>query len=204
MTHFKERRKDHRVPFDTKVSWSIDNLRWYEDSSRDISSTGMLLRTEHPIDPGVNIKLSFKIPNLKYHVPIITNAKVARVVMRQGRQVGLGVQFLTLKPHYRLSVKGFVYKILGLPLNYIMQELGNNDTTESSLKMEHLLRDAEAGEDAADERRMARSEAMWRKFVGREWIRLGVKTGLFLLGLFIVFKTAQFILNLTEPLRNLQ
>ncbi|MCB2182074.1 MAG: PilZ domain-containing protein [Desulfobulbaceae bacterium] len=93
-----ERRIAPRAPMGTKIKWKIvGSSQWHEDSSQNVSSTGMMIRTGESVKPGVAVKLSFNLPNLKFQDPMIVEAEVVRQVERNGRHIGLGLRFLTLK-----------------------------------------------------------------------------------------------------------
>jgi hypothetical protein len=200
MVECKEKRREYRAPLGAKISWTIDGRQWYEDNSHDISSDGMMLWTQQPVDEGSSIKLNFKLPNLKYQGTIVVEAKVVRVVQRQGWQIGLGLRFLTLRAGNYQSVKEFVSRILGLPLDRVMAGKGGQNGPGYTFKMDHLARRAEAGRAEARERQTARAEALKRKFMIRGWAWNGVKMGLFLIGGIIMLKVAGFILDLTSRL----
>jgi hypothetical protein len=200
MVECKEKRTDYRAPLGAKISWTIDDRQWHEASSHDISSDGMMLRTQQPVEEGSSVKLNFKLPNLKFQGTIVVEAEVVRVVQRQGRQIGLGLRFLTLRAGNYQSVKEFVSRILGLPLDSAMVEQGGQDGPGYTFKMDHLARKAEAGRAEAQKRQTAREEALQRKFMVRGWAWRGVKMGLFLIGGLIILKVAGFILDLTSRL----
>ncbi len=200
MIECKEKRRDYRAPLGAKISWSIDDRQWHEDNSNDISSDGMMLWTDQPVDEGASVKLNFKLPNLKYQGNIVVEAEVVRVVQRQGRQIGLGLRFLTLKAGNYQSVKEFVSRILGLPLDSAMAEQGGQNGPGYTFKMDHLARRAVAGRAEARERQTAREEALERKFMIREWAWFGVKFGVFLISGLLMLKVAGFILDLISRL----
>ncbi len=200
MAECKEKRRDYRAPLGTKISWTIDDRQWHEDNSHDLSSDGMMLWTEQPVDEGASVKLNFKLPNLKFQGNIVVEAEVVRVVQRQGRQIGLGLKFLTLRAGNYQSVKEFVSRILGLPLDSAMAEQGGQKGPGYTFKMDHLARRAEAGRAEAQERQTAQAEELKRKSMIRGWAWRGVKLGLFLIGGLIMLKVAGFIMDLTSRL----
>jgi hypothetical protein len=160
----------------------------------------MMLWTEQPVDEGTSIMLNFKLPNLKFQGPIMVDAEVVRVVQRQGRQVGLGLRFLTLRSGSYQSVKEFVCRILGLPLDSAMAETGSQNGSVYTFQMDHLTRKAQAGRAEDEERQKARAEELQRRCMIRGWAWGGLKMGLFLLSGLIMLKIAGFILDLTARL----
>ena len=198
-----ERRSAHRAPIGAQVSWTLDNREWYEDSSRDVSSTGMMLRTQQPVDIGTVIQLSFKLPNLKFQDPVVAKAEVVRVVQRHGRQIGVGVRFRTLSSVNYEVVHEFVCRILDLPLNETMADLASHGASGYTFELDRLIEKADVREGAAAERKLAklaRAEALRRKTAARMWTRRGLRiglVGLVLVGIFLVLKVAGFVLNWT-------
>jgi len=193
-----ERRSAHRAPLGTKVKWTIDNRQWHEDSSQDVSSTGMMLRTQLPIEVGSSIQLNFQLPNLKYQDPVIAKAEVMRVAQRNGRQVGVGLKFLTLGSRNYKVVHEFVSRILDLPMDDSIADLASHGANGYSFEMERLVEEAEERKAAAAERKLAKQEALRRQAATRIRTRRGVRTGLALFGLFLVFKAAVFVMDLTS------
>jgi Tfp pilus assembly protein PilZ len=185
----------------TQVSWTLDDRQWYADSSRDVSSSGMMLCTQQLIEIGSSIQLSFTLPNLRYQDPVVAKAEVVRVVQRQGRQIGLGLRFLTLGSQNYRVVHEFVCRILDLPLDETMAGLASHTKAGYSFKMERLIEEAEARKAEVAERKLVRDEALRRKTAARIWTRRGVRTGLVLLSIFLVFKVADFVLDLTSLLQ---
>ena len=195
-----DKREDHRAPLGTKVCWTPDNEKWFEDNSENISSTGMMLWTERPLHLGSSIKIRFSLPNLKSQGSITVNAEVVRVVQRHGLQVGLGLKFLSLHSGNYERVNHFVCRILGLPMDNALSELDDGNAAVNSFKIEHLTRKAEAEENESEQRSMARTEELQRKLMIKGWIRKGMKIGLLVIGLLMVIKATVLILELTSRL----
>lgn len=93
MADGSEKREAHRALLGTKVRWSLDELHWHEDDSQDVSSTGMMLRTKKPIEPGAAIKLEFNLPSRKFREPIMAEAEVMRAVPPSGSADRRGLAF---------------------------------------------------------------------------------------------------------------
>lgn len=200
-----ERRMAPRAPIGTKIKWQIHGTsEWYEDSSQNVSSTGMMIRTEESVEPGSTITLSFKIPNLKFQEPIIVEAEVAREVQRHNRQIGLGLKFLTLQSRNYLVVEEFVHRILDLPRDEILKKLGRQDSSGYSFDMEQLIREAESRKAEDLEKKLAEKERQRRKASIKQWSVRGIKTGLCLLGLFFMAKVVCFFLNLANCIQGVQ
>ena len=191
MVQGTEKRKAHRAPLGTKVTWTIDNSKLLNDPSQNVSSTGMMLRTQHQVDEGTSVKLSFKLPNLKHQAPIVAEAKIMRVVQRHDRKIGIGLKFLTLSSHNYQVLQEFVCRILELPLDDSIVELKSRNPAEYTFEVARLLQKVEA---QAEERKVTK-EALRRKAKVRVWIRRGIRIGLILFGLFLVYKVARIIMN---------
>ncbi len=200
MVKGSDKREEHRAPLGTKVSWTTDNEKWYEDSSENISSTGMMLWTERPLNEGSSIKVLFRLPNLKSQGPITINAEVARVVQRQGLQIGLGLKFLSLQSGNYERVNQFVRRILGLSVDNSLSQLDGRNAGVNSFKIEHLTRKAEAEENESEKKSVTQTEKIQRQFMIRRWTRWGMKAALLVIGLMIVIKAADLILELTSRL----
>jgi len=202
MIEASERRAAQRAPLGTKVSWRVmDQTEWHEDSSRDVSSTGMMLKTQVAVKPGATLKLKFNLPNLKFQDPIVAEAEVMRVVERHNRQTGLGLRFLTLKSRNYQVVHGFVCRILGLPLDDDMEGLaGTKVGDDYTFSMEHLAREADARKVARQEKKLAEAETQRRQSAKRVLTRRAIKTGLWGLGLFVVFKVLYYLWELANKI----
>lgn len=184
----------------TTVSWTTDGQQWHEDNSENVSTTGMLLRTGQPATPGSTVKLSFRLPNLSFQEPVLAEAEVARVVQRNGRQIGLGLRFLTLGSNNYEVVNEFVCRILGLTLDGAMVDRRSGAETSYSFEMEKLLRHSEERKMAMATRRLAEQDARVRQAAIRLWLRRGLGLGLLLLGLFAASRAAGFFISLIHSL----
>lgn len=200
MVKSSDKREDHRAPLGTKISWSPDNEKWYEDSSENISSTGMMLWTKRPLNEGSSIKLRFWLPNLKSQGPITVNAEVVRVVQRHGLQIGLGLKFHSLHSGNYERVNQFVRRILGLSVDNALSQLDGGNAGFNSFKIEHLTRKAEAEGDKAEKKSATHTQELQRRFTIRRWTRWGIKAAFLAVGLLIVIKAADLILALTSRL----
>ena len=200
MAKGSDKREDHRAPLGTKVSWTPDNEQWFEDNSENISSTGMMLWTKQTVNEGSSIKIHFRLPNLKSQGSITVNAEVVRVVQRHGLQIGLGLKFLSLQSGNYERVKNFVCRILGLPMDNALSELDAGTAAVSSFKIEDLTRKAEAEENESEKKSIAHTEELQRQFMIRRWTRRGMKVALLVIGLLIVIKVADLILELISRL----
>jgi len=188
-----------RVPMGTKIKWCLaGSSQWHEDNSQNVSSTGMMLRTQESIEPGSTIKLSFNLPNLKFQAPITVQAEVVREVKRNDRQIGLGLRFLTLKSSNYQVLEEFVYRILDLPRDANMAELGNQDSSGYSFQMDRLIREAEIKKLEALERKIVKEQTERRRVSFKRWIRRVVLTGLVLCSFFLLFKMVCFFLDLAD------
>lgn len=202
-----ERRSAHRAPIGAQVSWTLDNRQWYEDSSQNVSSTGMMLRTQQPVDIGTTIQISFKLPNLKFQDPVVAKAEVIRVVQRHGRQIGVGVRFRTLSSVNYQVVHEFVCRILDLPLNETIVDLASHGASGYTFELDRRIEEADAREGAVAERKLAklaRAETLRRKTAARMWTRRGLRIGLVLVGIFLVLlvlKVAGFVLDWTARMQ---
>ncbi|HAW53385.1 MAG TPA: hypothetical protein DCX54_13830, partial [Flavobacteriales bacterium] len=167
MTDSSEKRGAYRAPLGTKVSWTANNLQWHEDLSQDVSSSGMRIRTQHPADPGTPIKLTFKLPNLKFIEPIVAQAEVMRTIERNGKQTGLGIRFTSISSQNFQVVNEFVCRIMGLPLDDNLAKLGTQNEMGYSFQMDRLARESDARNIKLAEEKMARAEAALNKEITR-------------------------------------
>lgn len=196
MADGSEKRQAHRALLGTKVRWSLDDLHWQEDNSQDVSSTGMMLRTSQAIEPGTTLKLEFNLPNRKFHEPIVAEAEVMRTVRRQDRQIGVGLRFVVLRSHDSRVVQEFVCRIIGLPLDDVIDSLGDEADGYSSYQMDRLLREAERRTSEQADRNLARETAKLRKESIRTWRERGKRIALLLLLLFFAFKAKGLLAGL--------
>lgn len=196
MADGSEKREAHRALLGTKVSWTADDLHWQEDNSQDVSSTGMMLRTKERIEPGSMLKLQFNLPNRKFHDPIMAEAEVMRVVCRQERQIGVGLRFIVLRSHDSRVVHEFVCRIIGLPLDDVLDSLGDKEGDGYSYQMDRLLREAEERSVRLVDQKLAKANAKLRKESVRAWRERGTRLALLLLFIFLAFKVKDSLVDL--------
>lgn len=195
-----EKREAHRALLGTKVSWTADDLQWHEDNSQDVSSTGMMLRTAQPIEPGTTLKLRFNLPNRKFLEPITAEAEVMRVVRRQDRQIGVGLRFIVLRSHDSRVVQEFVCRILGLPLDDVIDSLGDAEDDGYSYQMDRLLREADEQSARLADQQLLKSNAKLRQEALRIWRDRGKKIALLVLLLFLAIKAKDSLMALNSLL----
>jgi hypothetical protein len=82
-----------------------------------------------------------------------------------------------------------------------MADLASHGAAGYSFEMDRLLEEAEERKAAIAERKLVRDEALRRKNATRTWTRRGIRTGLVLFGIFLVFKVAGFVMYLTSRLQ---
>lgn len=192
MANGSEKREAHRALLGTKVSWTSDGLHWHEDNSQNVSATGMMLRTKQRIEPGTIVKLQFKLPSRKLlHDPIMVEAEVMRVASRQGRQIGAGLRFIVLRSHDFRVVHEFVCRIIGLPLDDIIDSLGKPENDDYSYQMSRLLREADERTARLAEQKLAKANARRRKETLRAWRGQASRIALLLLLLFLAVKAQE-------------
>ncbi|MFA6500184.1 MAG: PilZ domain-containing protein [Desulfurivibrionaceae bacterium] len=196
MADGSEKREAHRALLGTKVRWTSDDLLWQEDNSQDVSSTGMMLRTTQPIEPGTTLKLEFNLPNRKFHDPIMAEAEVMRAVRRQDRQIGVGLRFIVLRSHDSRVVHEFVCRIIGLPLDDVIDSLGDEEADGYSYQMDRLLREADERTARLLDQKLVMANAKLRKDSLRKWSERAKKIALLLLLLFLAFKAKGCLLDL--------
>lgn len=194
------------LPWGPEVKWKIaESGQWHKASSKNISSTGMMIQTEEFAEPGDTVRLSFNLPNLKAQEPIITEAEVVREVQRNGRRIGLGLRFLTLKSRNHSVVHEFVCRILDLPCDDELKSLVRQDFSGYSCKIEPPVKEAKTMKaEAAITRKMAQEESKRRKALIKLWTVRGWKAGLIFFGVFLVAKVACFFMDLADYIQGLK
>jgi hypothetical protein len=196
MADGSEKREAHRALLGTKVSWTADNLHWQEDNSQDVSSTGMMLRTAQQIEPGTMLKLQFNLPNRKFLEPITAEAEVMRAVRRQERQIGVGLRFIVLRSHDSRVVQEFVCRIIGLPLDDVIDSLGDDEDDGYSYQMDRLLREADERSARLADQQLIKDNARLRKDSFRTWGERGKRIVLLALFIFLAFKVKESLVGL--------
>lgn len=199
-----EKRTNNRAPLVTSISWTVNDGQWNEATSQDISPTGMMLRTPQAIAPDSTLTLQFKLPNLKFQDPIVVEAEAVRLIQRHGQQIGVGLRFLSIRSHNYLVVQEFVCRILGLPLAGGMAGFGSQDAAGGyTFTMERLAREAETKRAEKAAQKMAQAASHRRQLAFKTWGSWGIKVGLLLLGLLIVYEGITSILALATHLQGL-
>ena len=188
MVDGSEKREAHRALLGAKVRWTSDNIQWQEDNSQDVSSTGMMLRTTQPIELGTTLQLEFNLPSRKFHDPIMADAEVMRAVRRQDRQIGLGLRFIVLRSHDSRVVHEFVCRIIGLPLDDVIDSMGDQEGDGYSYQMDRLLREADERTARLADQKLVKATAKLRNESLRKWRDRAKKIILLLLLLFLAFR----------------
>ena len=188
MVDGSENREAHRALLGAKVRWTSDNIQWQEDNSQDVSSTGMMLRTTQPIELGTTLQLEFNLPSRKFHDPIMAEAEVMRAVRRQDRQIGLGLRFIVLRSHDSRVVHEFVCRIIGLPLDDVIDSMGDQEGDGYSYQMDRLLREADERTARLADQKLVKATAKLRNESLRKWRDRAKKIILLLLLLFLAFR----------------
>ncbi len=196
MADGSEKREAHRALLGAKVRWTSDDLHWQEDNSQDVSSTGMMLRTKQRIEPGNTLKLEFNLPNRKFHDPIMAEAEVMRAVHRQDRQIGVGLRFIVLRSHDSRVVHEFVCRIIGLPLDDVLDSLGDAEEDGYSYRMDRLLREADERTARLADQKLVIANAKLRNESIRKWSERAKKIGLLLLVIFLGYKVKGLLMGL--------
>lgn len=198
-----DKRQNNRAPLITTINWTLDDRQWHQDTSQDVSPSGMMLRTPQAIAAGATVKLKFKLPNLKFQEPIVVSAEAVRVVQRHGRQIGVGLRFLSIHSQNALVVQEFVCRILGLPLAGVMNQLGSHDQELGySFTMERLAREAEAKAVVFAAEQTAQATARQRQHFLKTWGARLLKSTLLLLGLLIVQQGIGLLFRLAARLQS--
>lgn len=197
-----ERRVADRAPLGAKVRWTVDNREWFEDESQNVSSSGIMLRTNRFVAPGAKVRMVFKLPNLKFLDPITVDAEVARIVKRQEKQIGLGCKFLTLRSNNFVVVQEFVCRISGVRLDDAMREIGDDSTVGYSFTMERLAREADRKKIHALERKLAREEEKRSQAKARMWKDRGLKICIFLVVIYLMVKIGGFFMHLLSSIKH--
>ena len=197
MVDGSEKREAHRALLGAKVRWTSDNIQWQEDNSQDVSSTGMMLRTTQPIELGTTLQLEFNLPSRKFHDPIMAEAEVMRAVRRQDRQIGLGLRFIVLRSHDSRVVHEFVCRIIGLPLDDVIDSMGDAEEGGYSYQMDRLLREADERTARLGDQKLVKATAKLRDESIRKWSGRAKKIILLLLLLFLAFKVKVCLAHLS-------
>ncbi len=96
-------RKNYRVILKMTVHGK-DHSESFFCSSRDISSTGMLIETDKNLAKGDRISCSFFLPNSDR---ITCGGEIVRIV-REGTACHYGIRYVDLLPECRSAIEGFV------------------------------------------------------------------------------------------------
>ncbi len=78
-----------RVPIEIRVEYKRVNA-FISDFTRDISGTGLFIRTEHPLEIGTECLFTLQVPGLQ----AITLRGVVRRAVAEGEELGMGVELL--------------------------------------------------------------------------------------------------------------
>ncbi len=196
MADGSEKREAHRALLGAKVRWTSDNIQWQEDNSQDVSSTGMMLRTTQPIELGTTLQLEFNLPSRKFCDPIMAEAEVMRTVRRQDRQIGVGLRFIVLRSHDSRVVHEFVCRIIGLPLDDIIDSMGDDEGDGYSYQMDRLLREADERTARLVDQKLVKETVKLRNESIRKWKDRAKKIALLLLFIYLGFKAKDLLLGL--------
>ncbi|HJZ67913.1 MAG TPA: DUF4388 domain-containing protein [Blastocatellia bacterium] len=100
MTHSKDRREAKRISYLCEVECEGDGIARTATRINDISMTGAFIDSMAVYSPGTRITLRFRVKDL----PIETTAEVRYSIP----QMGMGVQFLDLKPRHLAALESLI------------------------------------------------------------------------------------------------
>jgi CheY-like chemotaxis protein len=99
-----QERKNYRVLLQVKVNGE-QTLEPFFCSSRNISSSGLLIETDRELSSGDSITCSFFLPKA---ARIVTDAEVVRCIRKADGGYEYGVRFLNIEERYRATIEEFV------------------------------------------------------------------------------------------------
>lgn len=118
-TDFVERRSAMRVPMEADIQYSLDNQEWFPAQSRNISASGIYIelpeadKLEKKLLVGDGILLRFQLPGSNSKDKIETFGEVSRLEsLYNGKVVGVGIRFLTIRADDKNALTEFVQKVL--------------------------------------------------------------------------------------------
>jgi DNA-binding response OmpR family regulator len=98
-------RKNLRIIFKVFTKGKSKDLFFFANTA-DISSSGILLETDHILEKSEKLTLSFFIGK----EPVKLNGKIMRIAEAEGKMLHYGVQFIELNPILRRKIEEFVEK----------------------------------------------------------------------------------------------
>jgi hypothetical protein len=199
-----EKRESHRVPLDTKVQYSADGLTWHQSRSRDVSSTGIQLQIQDPVQPGNLMKLSFTLPNLKWQEPVQAEAEVVRVINQKGHQLGVGLRFISLRANHYQAVEEFISRVLGIHVEEGFERLGDRPAGGGFVfSMDRLATESvEKKAEALEKKMLVQAREERREAINLALNRAGRVALLIVVG-YLAFKVAGFFVELFFKLSEL-
>lgn len=105
MEHTNTLRKSRRVATDCRLEFVGEDEIDGEADMLDVSSTGCMARSNHPLPPGLRMRLSlFLADGLEWPV------RVDEAVVRWARGGECGIEFVVMRPPQLQRIQQFVIK----------------------------------------------------------------------------------------------
>ena len=201
MNKKNERRDNLRAPMGVTVKWTTDGRQWNEDSAKDISKSGMMLLVKRATTPNSKIKIQFKLPNIKMIDPIIATANVVRTIIRNKRQRGIGLRFLSFTSNKNQKlIEAYICRLLGMPMPQMAGAEFFSGHTAPSHTLDRFAQEAVACEQTDFCIKDGENNCISPfAFLTRH----GLKIGLTGLTVFILFKLSIMFLDIIEHLKSI-
>ncbi len=100
----EDRRRHRRLTLIREIEYEVKGGK-VQKRLADLSVGGMFIDTQKPLQPGSILTVRVRLPN--YHEPVVATAEVKYA--HEG--IGMGVQFLDLKPEDREKIEKLVEKL---------------------------------------------------------------------------------------------
>lgn len=97
-------RKSYRVLLRVTVNGNSTSKPFF-CSSQNISTSGILIETDKPLQKGDSISCSFFLPGAE---KVSADAEIVRIADNGGGSFHYGARFLDLQPHYKAAIDSFV------------------------------------------------------------------------------------------------
>lgn len=102
----RERRRGQRVELKIPVDYSAVDA-FFTEFSANINEGGMFLETDHPVEPGSQVQLQFRLPGLAE--PVVLTGRVARISDGKDESPqGIGIEFQELDPEVSRTINEVV------------------------------------------------------------------------------------------------
>jgi len=104
-------RETPRIPTVIRVDYHTRE-RFFMDFAENLSTGGMFITTQSPLEPGTQLNLEFLLPEYNYPIRVKAEVKWIRTsFVSNNQRHGMGVEFKNLSDNAKNKISAFMKKL---------------------------------------------------------------------------------------------